>query len=166
MTRYFFRSEYGIRLTVTFFIPWDALSDERTGLSFVCAAGFASAVFLGRSPEGLPTVFYCLRFETSLFVTSYDSQGHGGGIRPRLHTDVLLATSSLRPRYIAPARTTQKTSLSLLRVLSLQGKHVHRDVSQQRLLCCSLFTQLLHGNGSTCHNMLITLISSMEQRSS
>jgi hypothetical protein len=39
MTRYFFRSEYGIRLTVTFFIPWDALSDERTGLSFVCAAG-------------------------------------------------------------------------------------------------------------------------------
>jgi hypothetical protein len=44
----FFRSGYGIRLTVTFFIPWDALSDERTGLSFVCAAG--SAVFLGRSP--------------------------------------------------------------------------------------------------------------------
>jgi hypothetical protein len=39
MTRCFFRSEYGIRLTVTFFIPWDALSDERTGLSFVCAAG-------------------------------------------------------------------------------------------------------------------------------
>jgi hypothetical protein len=35
----FFRSEYGIRLTVTFFIPWDALSDERTGLPFVCAAG-------------------------------------------------------------------------------------------------------------------------------
>jgi hypothetical protein len=36
---FFFRSEYGIHLTVTFFIPWDALSDERTGLSFVCAAG-------------------------------------------------------------------------------------------------------------------------------
>jgi hypothetical protein len=35
----FFRSEYRIRLTVTFLIPWDALSDERTGLSFVCAAG-------------------------------------------------------------------------------------------------------------------------------
>jgi hypothetical protein len=30
--------------------------------------------------------FYCLRFGTSLFVASYDSQGHGGGIRPRLHT--------------------------------------------------------------------------------
>jgi hypothetical protein len=31
-------------------------------------------------------IFYCLRFETSLFVASYDSQGHGGGTRPRLHT--------------------------------------------------------------------------------
>jgi hypothetical protein len=50
----------------------------------------ASAVFLGRSPLGLATVFYCLRFEISLFVASYDSQGHGGGIRPRLHTGVPL----------------------------------------------------------------------------
>jgi hypothetical protein len=39
----------------------------------------ASTVFLGHSPLGLVTVFCCLRFETSLFVTSYDSQGHGGG---------------------------------------------------------------------------------------
>jgi hypothetical protein len=46
----------------------------------------ASADFLGRSPLGLATVFYCLRSETSLFVASYDSQGHGGGIRSRLHT--------------------------------------------------------------------------------
>jgi hypothetical protein len=37
---------------------------------------------------GLETIFYCLRFETSFFVASYDSQGHGGGIRPRLHTGV------------------------------------------------------------------------------
>jgi hypothetical protein len=35
---------------------------------------------------GFGTIFYCLRFETSLFVASYDSQGHGGCIRPRLHT--------------------------------------------------------------------------------
>jgi hypothetical protein len=34
-----FFSPFGIRLTVTFLIPWGALSDERTGLSFVCAAG-------------------------------------------------------------------------------------------------------------------------------
>jgi hypothetical protein len=36
---FFSRSEYGIRLTVTFLIPWVTLSDERLGLSFVCAAG-------------------------------------------------------------------------------------------------------------------------------
>jgi hypothetical protein len=42
--------------------------------------------FSGPSPLGLATVLYCLRFETSFFVASYDSQGHGGGIRPRLHT--------------------------------------------------------------------------------
>jgi hypothetical protein len=34
---------------------------------------------------GLATIIYCLRFETSLFVVSYDSQGYGGSIRPRLH---------------------------------------------------------------------------------
>jgi hypothetical protein len=46
----------------------------------------ASAVFLGPSPLILATIFYCLRVETSHFVVSYDSQDHGGGIRPRLHT--------------------------------------------------------------------------------
>jgi hypothetical protein len=39
--------------------------------------------FSGLSPAGLATIFYSLRFETSLFVASYDSQGYGGGIRPR-----------------------------------------------------------------------------------
>jgi hypothetical protein len=32
--------------------------------------------------------FTVSRFETSLFVASYDSQDHSGGIRPRLHTGV------------------------------------------------------------------------------
>jgi hypothetical protein len=78
----FFRSEYGIRLTVTFLSP-----RGRVCLLYMPLA-LASAVFLGPSPLGLATVFYCLRFETSLFVASYDSQGHVGGIRPRLHTGV------------------------------------------------------------------------------
>jgi hypothetical protein len=47
--------------------------------------------FLGPIPVGLVTVFYCLRFETSLFVASYDSLGFGGGIRPRLHTGLLVS---------------------------------------------------------------------------
>jgi hypothetical protein len=45
--------------------------------------------FSGPSPLGLATIFYCLRYETSLFVASCDSQGHGGGIRPRFHTGFL-----------------------------------------------------------------------------
>jgi hypothetical protein len=40
--------------------------------------------FSGPSPIGLVAISYCLRFETSLFVASYDSQGHGGGIQSRL----------------------------------------------------------------------------------
>jgi hypothetical protein len=43
---------------------------------------------------GLETMFYCLRFETSLFVASYVSQGHGWGIRLRLDTG--LQTASYR----------------------------------------------------------------------
>jgi hypothetical protein len=42
-------------------------------------------VSLGSEPLCLVTLFYCLIFEISLFVASYDSQGHGGGIRPSLH---------------------------------------------------------------------------------
>jgi hypothetical protein len=37
------------------------------------------------SPLGLATIFYCLSSETSHFVAFYNSRGHGGGIRPRLH---------------------------------------------------------------------------------
>jgi hypothetical protein len=35
----------------------------------------ASQSLSGPSPLVLVTIFYCLRFETSLFVDSYDSQG-------------------------------------------------------------------------------------------
>jgi hypothetical protein len=45
----------------------------------------ADAVIHVPSPLGLATIFYCLRFEISLFIASYDSQGYGGGIRPHLH---------------------------------------------------------------------------------
>jgi hypothetical protein len=41
--------------------------------------------FSGPSSVRFVTIFYCLRFETSISVAS-DSQGYGVGIRPRLHT--------------------------------------------------------------------------------
>jgi hypothetical protein len=62
----------------------------------------------------------------SLFVASYDSQGHGGGTRPRLHTgEELIANFPFTiNREFASARTACKTLrssiLTLLRVNSLQ----------------------------------------------
>jgi hypothetical protein len=53
---------------------------------------------------GLVTIFYCLRFETSLFVASYDSQGYG-----ILCSDVLSA-------YISASVTT----VLYLRVVSVE----------------------------------------------
>jgi hypothetical protein len=47
--------------------------------------------FSGPSPVVLATIFYCLRFETSLFVTSNDSQGYGRGIRPRFHAGLVIS---------------------------------------------------------------------------
>jgi hypothetical protein len=55
--------------------------------------------FSGPSPMVLVTSFYCLIFETSLFVASYDSQGHGGGTRTRLHTGDLWFGSVLYHLY-------------------------------------------------------------------
>jgi hypothetical protein len=52
----------------------------------ICCWPSPAQSFSGPSPLGVATIFYSLRFETSLFVVSYDSQGHGGGIRPHLHT--------------------------------------------------------------------------------
>jgi hypothetical protein len=81
-------------LTVAGLLVWGALSDERTGLPFAnCYWPSPVQSFSGLSPVGLVAIFYCLTFETSLFVASYNSQGHGGGIRPRLHTGKLRTVS-------------------------------------------------------------------------
>jgi hypothetical protein len=65
---------------------WGALSNERVGLSFVHAAGPCMRCLSRVRVPWDSRPYFTLRFETSLFVASYDSQGHGGGIRPRLHT--------------------------------------------------------------------------------
>jgi hypothetical protein len=59
----------------------------------ICCWPLPVQSFLGPSPLGLATIFYCLRFETSLFVSSYDSQ-----------VTVYAAFTSK-----SSARTTQKT---------------------------------------------------------
>jgi hypothetical protein len=59
---------------------------EDGSIVYNCSWSSPAQSFTGPSPVELVTIFYCLRFETSLFVVSYGSQGYGGGIRPRLHT--------------------------------------------------------------------------------
>jgi hypothetical protein len=54
-------------------------------------------------------IFYCVRYETSLFV-AYDSQGHGGGIRPCLHTCNYWFYSSQSQSYVTT--NSQPASLS------------------------------------------------------
>jgi hypothetical protein len=77
--------------------------------------GIPNAVSLGSESLVLATIFYCLRFETSHFVASYDSQGHGEGILPRLHTGFCIHLETpvtqpvCGPRYITSGRTQQKT---------------------------------------------------------
>jgi hypothetical protein len=73
--------------TVAGLLMWGALSLWREDGSVVynCCWPSPAQSFSGPSPRGTHDHIYCLRFETSLFVASYDSQGYGGGIRPRLH---------------------------------------------------------------------------------
>jgi hypothetical protein len=58
----------------------------------------ASTVILRSECHGTRDIFYCLRFETSIFVSSYDSQGYGRSIRPRLHKG-LAGSKSLNQSY-------------------------------------------------------------------
>jgi hypothetical protein len=59
---------------------------EDESVVYSCCWPLPAQSYSGPSPVGLVTIVYCLRVETSLFVASSDSQGYGGGIRPRLHT--------------------------------------------------------------------------------
>jgi hypothetical protein len=101
------------------------LSDERMGLSFTIAAGprqrshsqvrtprdswshFTASDSRLPQPGGPGPRIYMARLYPqaldSLFVASYDSQGYGGAIRPRLHTGLWALTLSLA--YNISART-------------------------------------------------------------
>jgi hypothetical protein len=121
----------------------------------ICCWPLLAQSVSGPSLLVLATIFYCLRYETSLFVASYDSQGHGGGIRPRLHTGTSqfpfpysLISSRHRPRtetqplYCWLAQTTQKTrdtcqtASSLVRYKHWGWHGRHRK--QSLIYCCVL----------------------------
>jgi hypothetical protein len=81
MTRYLFLSDSYVLVSMG-----RPLWREDGSVFCLCRWSLPAQTSSGPSPLGLATVFYCLRFETSLFVASYDSQNHGLGIRPRHHT--------------------------------------------------------------------------------
>jgi hypothetical protein len=67
-------------LTVTFlFFVGCPLWREDGSVFCICCWPLPAQSFSAPSPLVLATIFYCLRFETSLFVASYDTQVHGGG---------------------------------------------------------------------------------------
>jgi hypothetical protein len=74
-----------------------ALSLTRGRVLYNCCWPSSAQLFLGSSPVGLATIFYCLRLETFLFVASYDSQGYSVGVRHRLRTGRAEQSSNLLP---------------------------------------------------------------------
>jgi hypothetical protein len=93
---------------------------EDGSVVYNCCWASPAHSFSGPSPVGLATIFYCLRFGTSLFVASYDSQGYCGGIRLRLHAGLL-------PRLV--------TGYSCNSRHRLEGSHVPYLSSKKSLLC-------------------------------
>jgi hypothetical protein len=93
---------YCLTVTVLFYVGHPLWREDGSVFCIYCWALPAQS-FTGPSPLVLATIFYCLRIEASLFVASYDSQGHGGDIRPRLHTGYCLSLSlMLRPTVSRP----------------------------------------------------------------
>jgi hypothetical protein len=91
--------------TIAGLLMWGALSLSLTRVRVCrlhCSWTRQRSHFRVPSPVGLMAIIYCFRFEISLFVASYDSQGYGGGIRARLHTRSWLTYESVTCPFITP----------------------------------------------------------------
>jgi hypothetical protein len=85
-------------VTVTVLFLWGALTDARSGLSFVYAAGSCQrSLSRVRISWDLGPYFTVSHLRLPFSSPSYDSQGHGGGIRPRLHTGIELLKLKMPP---------------------------------------------------------------------
>jgi hypothetical protein len=71
-------------------LMWGALSDERTGQSFTIAPGPRQRSHSRIRVHGTQDRILLSQIRVFLFIAFYDSQGNGGGIRPRLHTGYLI----------------------------------------------------------------------------
>jgi hypothetical protein len=71
---------------------------EDGSVFYICCWPLPEQSFFGPSPLRLVAIFYCIRFETSLFVASYDSQGHGGDIRSYIACKIYFISLQLNCR--------------------------------------------------------------------
>jgi hypothetical protein len=103
---------------------WGTLSDKRTGLSFVYAAG-PSQCSLSRVRVPWDSRLYFtvsdLRLETSVFVASYDPHGHGGRLRPLLHMGLTQSKSELTTSTHRPG-TDRTVNISYIIACSLNAR--------------------------------------------
>jgi hypothetical protein len=107
----------------------------------ICYWPLPAQSFSGPSPLGLATTFYCLRFETSLFFASCDSQGHA---RPSLHTGFATQFNStelfFRPKLHGPRRNH---CLSIVGKACLQRSCIATEITRL-LLAYSLSREFVY----------------------
>jgi hypothetical protein len=96
--------------------------------------------FSDPSPLGLETIFYCLRFETSLFVASYDSHGF-----PSQLTLSVLITPRHGPHRITPFPLLYSNCCSIKNLLPSNG---------------NVFSEPLHRNGRCLQSHWLAMLYS------
>jgi hypothetical protein len=129
----------------------------------ICCWVFPMQSFSDPSPLGLATMFYSLIFETFNFVASYDSQGHGGGIRPRLHTSQLHGSlyrpAHIHGKYWFLARIPRNLYWIFVDTRTCFGEMLASNERFTSVRCYSgfqaVFTEPLPRNGHIRHNMLL-----------
>jgi hypothetical protein len=104
---------------------WRFLWREDGSVVYNCFWSSPGQSFSGPSPVELMAIFYCLRFDTSLFVASYESQGYGGVIRPRLHTGVpVIRVNSKSQSYVTTDGQSTSLSWNKAPIWAFPGPHL------------------------------------------
>jgi hypothetical protein len=150
MSRYLFLSDSYVLVSVG-----RPLWREDVFVFFMCRWPLPAQLFSGPSPLRLATEFYCLRFEISLFVASYDSQGHDGGIRPR-HNTGSTRVESESESYITTDGQSASLSWNKAPIWGLRPDFYHCRTVAGLLMCGALSLM----RGRVCRLQLLLALAS------